>query len=391
MFVQEWIPNSVKARRVLLRADLNVPVNEEGMTSDARLRAVLPTIQKLIAAQPVQIVLMSHLGRPKEGIFSEKYSLKPVAEWFASKLGFSVPLVRDYLKTDLLPPASVLLLENVRFNIGESANDPILSKQYASLADVVVMDAFATAHRAQASTSGLCQAAQQVYAGTLFCQELSALASVLETPKRPLVAIIGGAKISTKLPLLERLSSLADWVVVGGGIANTFIAAEGHAIGTSLYEPELQEKARQLLKKGNFCALLDVQVSDSLKTKSFLKKVSEIHPHESIFDLGDQTLHEILRCLSAAKTVLWNGPVGLFENPIFEKGTRLIAEALTGKHLVSILGGGDTVAAIEKFSLRAEQFTYVSTAGGAFLEFIEGKTLPVISVLQHRAQVGGNS
>ncbi len=379
-------------KRVLIREDLNVPVKDGKVTSDKRIRASLPTIE-LAMKQGAKVMLMSHLGRPTEGEFDEQYSLAPVAEHLSGLLGKEVRLVRDYLDN---PPevaeGEVVLLENVRFNKGEKSNDEALAKKYAALCDVFVMDAFGTAHRAQASTYGVAQFAPVACAGPLLAAELEALGKALDNPARPMVAIVGGSKVSTKLTVLESLTQVVDELIVGGGIANTFIAAAGYNVGKSLYEPDLIDTCKRLSEQarargGEIPVPTDVVCGKefSENAKAELKKVDEVADDDMIFDIGPETAAHLAEILKKAGTIVWNGPVGVFEFDQFGEGTRAIAMAIAESPAFSIAGGGDTLAAVDKYGI-ADKVSYISTGGGAFLEFLEGKKLPAVAILEERAK-----
>lgn len=377
-------------KRVFIRADLNVPVKEGKVTSDARIRATIPTL-KLALEKGAKVMVTSHLGRPTEGVFEEKDSLQPVVDYLnASDLGVPVRLVRDYLDGVDVKDGEIVVLENVRVNKGEKKNEEELSKKYAALCDVFVMDAFGTAHRAQASTHGVAQFAPVACAGPLLAAELDALGKALKEPQRPMLAIVGGSKVSTKLTVLDSLSKVADQLIVGGGIANTFIAAEGHNVGKSLYEADLIPEAQRLSKATNIPVPVDVRVGTEFsETASAVEKaVNEVAENESIFDIGDKSAEELAAIIRGAKTILWNGPVGVFEFPNFRKGTEIVAQAIvdaTANGAFSIAGGGDTLAAIDMFGI-ADKISYISTGGGAFLEFVEGKVLPAVEILEQRAK-----
>ncbi|WP_018953756.1 phosphoglycerate kinase [Thioalkalivibrio sulfidiphilus] len=378
-------------KRVLIREDLNVPVKDGKVTSDARIRASLPTIEHAMKAG-AKVMLMSHLGRPEEGVFSEEDSLKPVAEHLSGLLGKEVRLVRDYLDGVDVADGEVVLLENVRFNKGEKKNEEGLSRKYAALCDVYVMDAFGTAHRAQASTHGAGLYAPVACAGPLLAAELEALGKALDNPRRPLVAIVGGSKVSTKLTVLESLSKVVDQLIVGGGIANTFIAAQGHPVGKSLYEADLVDEAKRLMaaakaKGGDIPVPTDVVTGKefSESTPASTKKVSEVADDDMIFDVGPDTAASYADMLRKAGTIVWNGPVGVFEFDQFAAGTKALGEAIAESDAFSIAGGGDTLAAIDKYGL-ASRISYISTGGGAFLEFLEGKKLPAVAMLEERAK-----
>lgn len=377
-------------KRVLIREDLNVPVADGQVQSDARIRAALPTINAALEAG-AKIMLMSHLGRPEEGQFDEAASLAPVAERLQALTGRPVRLVRDWLDGVDAAADEITLLENVRFNKGEKSNDEALARKMAALCDVFVMDAFGTAHRAQASTEGVARFAASACAGPLLCRELEALAKALHEPARPLVAIVGGSKVSTKLTVLETLLERVDQLIVGGGIANTFIAAAGHEVGKSLYEPDLVAEALRLMQKASergaeIPVPHDVVVADRFAqdAAATVRPVSEIGADEMVLDIGPETALAYAAMLKDAGTIVWNGPVGVFEFEAFSGGTRVLAEAIAGSPAFSIAGGGDTLAAIDKFGI-ADGVSYISTGGGAFLEFLEGKTLPAVAALEARA------
>ena len=377
-------------KRVFIRADLNVPVKEGKVTSDARIRATIPTL-KLALEKGAKVMVTSHLGRPTEGVFEEKDSLQPVVDYLnASDLGVPVRLVRDYLDGVDVKDGEIVVLENVRVNKGEKKNEEELSKKYAALCDVFVMDAFGTAHRAQASTHGVAQFAPVACAGPLLAAELDALGKALKEPQRPMLAIVGGSKVSTKLTVLDSLSKVADQLIVGGGIANTFIAAEGHNVGKSLYEADLIPEAQRLSKATNIPVPVDVRVGTEFSetAPAVEKAVNEVAENESIFDIGDKSAEELAAIIRGAKTILWNGPVGVFEFPNFRKGTEIVAQAIvdaTANGAFSIAGGGDTLAAIDMFGI-ADKISYISTGGGTFLEFVEGKVLPAVEILEQRAK-----
>jgi phosphoglycerate kinase len=391
MHVIKMTDLDLKGKRVLIREDLNVPVKGGKVTSDARIRASLPTIQHAMQAG-AKVMLMSHLGRPEEGVFSEEDSLAPVAEHLSGLLGQKVRLVRDYLDGVEAQDGEVVLLENVRFNKGEKKDAEALSKQYAALCDIYVMDAFGTAHRAQASTHGAGKFAPVACAGPLLAAELEALGKALGNPKRPLVAIVGGSKVSTKLTVLESLSTKVDQLIVGGGIANTFIAAQGHGVGKSLYEADLVPEAKRLMeaaraKGGEIPVPTDVCVGKefSESTQASNRPVDQVAEDDMIFDVGPETAATYAELMKKAGTIVWNGPVGVFEFDQFAAGTRAMGEAIAESDGFSIAGGGDTLAAIDKYGL-SERISYISTGGGAFLEFLEGKTLPAVAMLEARAK-----
>ena len=378
-------------KRVLIREDLNVPIKDGKVTSDTRIRASLPTIEHAMKAG-AKVMLMSHLGRPTEGEYADEFSMKPVADYLSEKLGREVKLVKDYLdNAPQMNDGDVVMLENVRFNNGEKKNEDDLSKKYASLCDVYVMDAFGTAHRAQASTHGVAKFAATACAGPLLAAELDALGKALGNPARPMVAIVGGSKVSTKLTVLESLSKIVDQLIVGGGIANTFIAASGHFIGKSLAEEDLVDTAKKLMEDarargGDIPVPVDVVCGKEFSetAEATLKNVEEVADDDMIFDVGPETSKQFAEIIKKAGTIVWNGPVGVFEIPQFAKGTEALAQAIANSKAFSIAGGGDTVAAINQFGI-AERVGYISTAGGAFLEFLEGKTLPAVAALEARA------
>lgn len=373
-------------KRVFIRSDLNVPVKDGKVTSDARIRASLPTIEAALK-QGAKVMVTSHLGRPTEGEYNEEFSLQPVVDYLADKIDYPVRLVKDYLNGVEIADGELVVLENVRFNKGEKKDDETLSKQYAALCDVYVMDAFGTAHRAQASTHGVAKFSPVACAGPLLSNELEALGKALGNPARPMVAIVGGSKVSTKLTVLDSLSKIADQLIVGGGIANTFIAAEGNNVGRSLYEDDLIPEAKKLLANCQIPVPTDVRVATEFSetAEATLKSSTEIKDDEQILDLGDKSAERLAEILKNAKTILWNGPVGVFEFPNFRKGTEIVARAIADSDAFSIAGGGDTLAAIDLFGI-ADKISYISTGGGAFLEFVEGKKLPAVVMLEERAK-----
>jgi len=379
-------------KRVMIREDFNVPLVAGKVASDARIRAALPTIQCALD-RGAGVILLSHLGRPKEGEYSSEFSLAPVAEHLSSLLEKTVRFEPNWLDGIEIGPGEVVLCENVRFNPGEKKNDEQLAAKMAALCDIFVMDAFGTAHRAQASTEGVIRRAPAACAGLLLSRELDALKKSMHQPARPLLAIVGGSKVSTKLGVLEHLLDVVDELIVGGGIANTFIAASGHQVGKSLYEPDLVHEAQRLIrhahaKGGNIPIPRDVLVARSFSADSepLVRHLDEVAADEMIMDIGPLTAVEYARIIAGAGTVVWNGPVGVFEFRNFAAGTRAVAEALARSHAFSIAGGGDTLAAIDQFGV-GEKIGYISTGGGAFLEFIEGKTLPAVAALQDRCDV----
>jgi phosphoglycerate kinase len=384
-------------KRVLIRADLNVPVKDGKVTSDARIAASMATI-KLCADKGAKVMVTSHLGRPEEGVFSAENSLQPVADDMAAKLGTSVRLVQDWVDGGFdVAAGEVVLLENCRFNKGEKKNDEALAKKYAALCDVFVMDAFGTAHRAEASTYGVAQFAPVAAAGLLLAEELDALQKALANPARPMVAIVGGSKVSTKLTVLEALAEKVDQLVVGGGIANTFIKAVGHNVGKSLCEADLVPTAQMLMEKmsargASIPVAVDVVVGTELpflpgneNTPATLKPVDQVADDEMIFDIGPKSAQEIADIIMQAGTVVWNGPVGVFEYDQFGEGTKIIADAIAATPAFTLAGGGDTIAAIQKYDMY-DKVSYISTAGGAFLEYLEGKVLPAVAMLEQRAK-----
>ncbi len=380
---------SLEGQRVLIRQDLNVPVKEGKVTSDARIKASIPTIQAALDAKAA-VMVMSHLGRPEEGQPEEQFSLQPVVDYLTEALDVPVKLVKDYLTGVTASPGELIVLENVRFNKGEKKDDETLAKQYASLCDIFVMDAFGTAHRAQASTHGVAKFAPKACAGPLLAAELDALSKALENPVRPMVAIVGGSKVSTKLTVLKTLATKVDQLIVGGGIANTFIAANGHDVGNSLVEMDLVDEARQLMEQAK-ANNADIPVpTDVVVGKQFsedatatLKSVSEIASDDMVFDIGPESANALVEILKNAGTIVWNGPVGVFEFDQFAEGTKAIANAIAESPAFSIAGGGDTLAAVDKYNI-ADKVSYISTGGGAFLEFLEGKTLPAVAVLEEK-------
>jgi len=381
----------LKGKRVLIREDLNVPVKNGVVTSDARIRASLPTMKAAHAAG-ARVLLMSHLGRPEEGVPAEEFSLAPVAARVSELLGLKVRFERDWLSGVACEPGEIVLLENVRFNKGEKKNKDELAKQMAALCDVYVMDAFATAHRAEASTHGVAKFAPVACAGPLLTGELEALEKSLGSPKRPLIAIVGGSKVSTKITVLENLIGKVDKLIVGGGIANTFLAAAGFPVGKSLHEAEMVDIARGLLERSKVSGADIPLPTDVVVAKEFVasaeadvKPVEAVGPDEMILDIGPDTAERFADALKGAGTIVWNGPVGVFEFDQFGEGTRIIAQAVARSPAFSIAGGGDTIAAIEKYGV-GEDISYISTAGGAFLEFLEGRTLPAVEMLEQRAK-----
>jgi phosphoglycerate kinase len=376
---------ALAGQRVLIREDLNVPIKNGAVTSDARIRAALPTIQQALAAG-AQVILMSHLGRPVEGQYDQQYSLAPVAAHLGDLLGCDVPIVKDWRQGVDLANGAVALLENVRFNPGEKKDEEGLARAYAALCDIFVMDAFGTAHRAQASTHGVARFAPLACAGPLLAAELENLQQALAKPARPMVAIVGGSKVSTKLTVLESLADKVDQLIVGGGIANTFLAASGKPVGKSLCETDLIGAARLLMEKTSVPVPTDVVVGKefSEQAEATLKSAEAVCEDDMIFDIGPDSANELAAMLADAGTIIWNGPVGVFEFDQFGEGTRVIAEAIAASSAFSIAGGGDTLAAVDKYGI-ADKVSYISTGGGAFLEFVEGKVLPAVAILEQRA------
>ncbi|MFT5218035.1 MAG: phosphoglycerate kinase [Planctomycetota bacterium] len=390
MIVTKLTDLDLAGKRVLIRQDLNVPISDGEVTSGQRIKASLPAIQHCIDAG-AQLMIMSHLGRPVEGNSEAEFSLQPVANYLSGLLGRDVALVADYLhKPPAMKNGDVVLLENVRFNVGEKANDDSLSRQYASLCDVFVMDAFGTAHRAQASTEGVARYAPMACAGPLLWAELEALGKALRQPASPMVAIVGGSKVSTKLTVLESLSSIVDQLIPGGGIANTFIAAAGFNVGKSLVEMSLIPEAQRLMaqaraKGGEIPIPTDVVCGKefSATATAVVKAVEDVEDDDMIFDIGPDTAARFAEMMMQAGTIVWNGPVGVFEFDQFGEGTRILAEAIAASPAFSIAGGGDTLAAVDKYGV-SDKISYISTGGGAFLEFLEGKSLPAVNILEQK-------
>ena len=394
MNFQRMTDLDLNGKRVLIREDLNVPVKNGQITSDARLRAALPTIQQALK-QGAAVIVCSHLGRPVEGEPKAEQSLAPVAQYLSNALGQSVALKDNYLQGVDVNAGQVVLLENVRFNKGEKKNNSDLAQQYANLCDVFVMDAFGTAHRAEASTEGVARLAKVVAAGPLLAAELDALGRAMQAPEKPMVAIVAGSKVSTKLDVLNSLSGICDQLIVGGGIANTFLAAAGYNVGKSLIEADMIDTAKAIAAKINIPLPVDVVVADASKfdfgdfigsvaaSTPVTKNVSEIGDTDMILDIGPQTAQQFAALLKNAKTILWNGPVGVFEVDAFGNGTQTLAQAIADSEGFSIAGGGDTLSAIDKYEV-SDQIGYISTGGGAFLEFVEGKVLPAVAVLTER-------
>jgi len=376
-------------KRVLIREDLNVPVKNGVVTSDARIVAAVPSLERALAAGAA-VLVVSHLGRPTEGkdaASEPDSSLAPVAKRLTELLKRDVPLVTNWIDGVAVKPGEIKLLENVRWLKGEGKDDDALAQKMAQLCDVYVMDAFGTAHRAQVSTHGIAKYAKVACAGPLLAAELEALGKALAHPKRPMYAVVGGSKVSTKLEVLDRLAEIADAIIVGGGIANTFIAAQGYSVGKSLYEADLVDAAKRIAKKVDVPLPVDVMTAPKLDeaAPATLKLIDEVGPDEMILDIGPETARQFAARLGAAGTILWNGPVGVFEFDQFGEGTRVLAEAIAESAAFSIAGGGDTLAAIAKYGI-ADKIGYISTGGGAFLEFLEGKTLPAVAVLESRAK-----
>ena len=379
----------LSGKRVLIRQDLNVPIENGRITSEQRITASLPTLKRALE-QGAAVMVTSHLGRPKEGMWSEADSLAPVAQRLSELLGVNVPLVRDWVDGVEVAPGSIVLLENCRMNVGEGKDDEALAKKYAALCDVFVMDAFGTAHRAQASTHGVIRFAPVAAGGPLLMAELDALAQALHAPAQPLLAIVAGSKVSTKLELLANLVGKVDQLIVGGGIANTFIAAAGYPVGKSLYEPDLLDTAKKIVADAKARGADIPLPTDVVVAKQFLpdapasvKAVGEVAEDDLILDIGPKTAQHYAGLIAQAGTVVWNGPVGVFEFEAFSHGTEALAKAIASSPAFSIAGGGDTLAAVDKFEI-ADQVSYISTGGGAFLEFLEGKTLPAVAALDAR-------
>jgi len=380
---------SLSGQRVLIRQDLNVPIHDGKITNDARIRASLPTLQYALK-QGAAVMVMSHLGRPVEGEYDASLSLAPVAAALTEALGVQVNLVRDWIERIDIQPGQIVLCENVRFLAGEKKSAPELSQKMAALCDVYVMDAFGTAHRAQASTYGVAEFAPIACAGPLLSAELRALAHALETPAHPIVAIVGGSKVSTKLALLEQLITKVDQLVIGGGIANTFIAAAGYSIGQSLHEEDLVDVAKKFIQKAQATGTqipipVDVVCAKSFskQAKAEIKSVDAVADDDLILDIGPESCKQLTALMKQAGTIVWNGPLGVFEFDNFAQGTKTLSQAIADSEAFSIAGGGDTVAAIDKFNI-ANNISYISTGGGAFLEFLEGKVLPAVEILQQR-------
>lgn len=385
MAIKKMADLDLKGKRVLIRADLNVPIKDGKVASDKRIMATLPTI-KLALEKGAKVMVISHLGRPEEGVYSDEFSLQPVADYMATQLPCPVRLVKDYLDGVEVNENEVVVLENCRFNKGEKKNNEELSRKYAALCDVFVMDAFGTAHRAQATTYGVAQFAPVACAGPLLAAELDALGKAMDNPARPMVAIVGGSKVSTKLPVLNSLLKVADQLIVGGGIANTFMAAAGHKVGKSLCEEDLIPTAKELAEKTHIPEFVDVVVGKEFSetTPAVTKDLADVADDDMIFDLGPKSMANIEEVIKNAKTILWNGPVGVFEFDQFAAGSKALANAIAESDAFSVAGGGDTIAAIQKFGVTSK-ISYISTGGGAFLEFVEGKKLPAVEILEKRA------
>ncbi len=390
MPIVRMVDLDLQHQRVVIREDFNVPLKNGVITSDVRIQAALPTI-KLALKQNAAVILLSHLGRPVEGQWNAEDSLAPVAARLSELLKQDVRLIKDWINGVDVAPGQVVLCENVRFEVGENKSSEDLSKKLATLGDIFVMDAFATSHRAQASTYGIAKYAKIACAGPLLTAELDALGNALALPSRPLIAIVAGSKVSTKLTILEALSAKVDALIVGGGIANTFLAAAGFSVGKSLYEPDLLETSRALMQKlereKKRCPLpIDVVVAKSFSetANGVIKNITEIDADDMILDIGPKSIKQLEDILLEAKTIVWNGPVGVFEFPNFRAGTKALAETIASSSAYSLAGGGDTIAAIEMFGIE-QQISYISTAGGAFLEFLEGKALPAVTILEQRA------
>jgi phosphoglycerate kinase len=390
MNIKRLVDLDLKGKRVFIRSDLNVPIQNGKITSPKRILASIPTIEFALQ-KGASVMVTSHLGRPEEGKYSSDDSLKPVVDFLKSHLKYPVRLVSDWVNSSFdIAPGQLTVLENCRFNMGEKKNDEALAKKYASLTDIFVMDAFGTAHRKEASTYGIAEYAETACAGILFVAELEALEKALLEPSRPMIAIVGGSKVSSKLSILDTLSDKVDQLIVGGGIANTFIKAMGFEVGSSMYEKDLVPAARKIIDKLEKRGASLPLISDVVCGKKFdakevavTKNIKDVHKDDMIFDLGKNSVDEIVKCIQNAKTIIWNGPVGVFEFDQFAKGTETMTHAIANSEAFSLAGGGDTIAAIEKFNV-AKDISYISTAGGAFLEFAEGKKLPAIEILERR-------
>lgn len=382
----------LKGKRILIREDFNVPLKNGQVTSDLRIRAAIPTIKKALKLGG-KIMLMSHLGRPNDGVYDEIFSLAPVAKILSQLLKMEVPLIKHWVDGVNMGESSLVLLENVRFNHGETNNNVELSRKMAALCDIFVMDAFATSHRVESSTCGVIKYAKEACAGPLLLEELNALNKIMDKPAHPVVAVVGGSKVSTKLALLDSLVKKVDYLIIGGGIANTFLAAEGYTVGKSLYEPDLIDEAERLVvtaknRQASIPLPVDVVVAERLSegAESYVRLVSQIDDNEKIFDLGPDTIKLFSSIIKKAKTILWNGPVGAFEIKEFAEGTKEIANAIADSKAFKVAGGGDTLAAIEKYKIY-QKIDYISTGGGAFLSVLEGNPLPVITALKERTAV----
>lgn len=373
---------AIDGKRVLIRADLNVPVSEGKVTNDARIQASLATIQHCLA-RGAKVILMSHLGRPTAGSYEEKFSLAPVAERLSELLGSDVTLVKDWTSGFEVDFHRVCMIENLRFEHGETDNDAEFSRTLSQLCDVFVMDAFGTAHRAHASTAGITQYVNEVCAGFLMAGEISALSKIMHNPEKPLIAIVGGAKVSTKVDVLNRLSKIADSILVGGGMANTLLLADGHQVGKSLVEPHFVDVVRAIKSRVRVLPLVDVMVGTSISAyePATLRLVEEVEPEEMVLDIGPESARRFAAEIERASTILWNGPMGVFEHLQYGEGTRVVANAITESKGFSVAGGGDTLAAIDRYGVRGG-IDYISTGGGAFLEFIEGRPLPGVISLE---------
>ena len=376
----------LRGRRVLIREDLNVPLKEGRITSAARLKAAAPTIRYALD-NGAQVIVMSHLGRPVEGEFNSEFSLAPIANYLGKLLDQKVHLIKDWSDGSIVSNHRLVMLENVRFNIGEKSNSDSLARAYAELCDIFVMDAFGTAHRAQASTHGVAKYAPSVCAGPLLANELDALEQALASPTAPVAAIVGGSKVSTKLMVLESLADKVDQLIVGGGIANTFLAAAGKPVGKSLFEADLIPAAQALMSKVNIPIPTDVIVGKEFSetAEAVIKLVDDVAEDDMIFDIGPESAKKLAEMITTMGTIIWNGPVGVFEFTQFSQGTEILAKAIANSDAFSIAGGGDTLAAVDKYNI-ADQVSYISTGGGAFLEYVEGKQLPAVAILQNRAE-----
>ena len=376
----------LRGRRVLIREDLNVPLKEGRITSAARLKAAEPTIRYALD-NGAQVIVMSHLGRPVEGEFNSEFSLAPIANYLGKLLDQKVHLIKDWSDGSIVSNHRLVMLENVRFNIGEKSNSDSLARAYAELCDIFVMDAFGTAHRAQASTHGVAKYAPSVCAGPLLANELDALEQALANPAAPVAAIVGGSKVSTKLMVLESLADKVDQLIVGGGIANTFLAAAGKPVGKSLFEADLIPAAQALMSKVNIPIPTDVIVGKEFSetAEAVIKLVDDVEEDDMIFDIGPESAKKLAEMITTMGTIIWNGPVGVFEFTQFSQGTEILAKAIANSDAFSIAGGGDTLAAVDKYNI-ADQVSYISTGGGAFLEYVEGKQLPAVAILQNRAE-----